>query len=125
MDGFVFRVDMRLRPYGQSGALVLNFAALEEYYLTQGRDWERYAMIKARVVAGEPADAQYLHAMLRPFIYRKYLDFGSIESLRDLKRALTVKCRAKVCRTILSWARGYSRGRVYRPDIAADSRRSR
>ena len=88
VDGFVFRVDMRLRPYGQSGALVLNFAALEEYYLTQGRDWERYAMIKARVVAGEPADAQYLHAMLRPFIYRKYLDFGSIESLRDLKRAI-------------------------------------
>ena len=88
VDGFVFRVDMRLRPYGQSGALVLNFAALEEYYLTQGRDWERYAMIKARVVAGEPADAEYLHAMLQPFIYRKYLDFGSIESLRDLKRAI-------------------------------------
>jgi glutamate-ammonia-ligase adenylyltransferase len=87
-DGFVFRVDMRLRPYGQSGALVLNFAALEEYYLTQGRDWERYAMIKARVVTGEPVDADYLTAMLRPFIYRKYLDYGSIESLRDLKRTI-------------------------------------
>ena len=57
-DGFVFRVDMRLRPYGQSGALVLNFDALEEYYLTQGRDWERYAMVKARVVSGDPAEAQ-------------------------------------------------------------------
>ena len=87
-DGFVFRVDMRLRPYGQSGALVLNFAALEEYYLTQGRDWERYAMIKARVVTGDPVDADYLTAMLRPFIYRKYLDYGSIESLRDLKRTI-------------------------------------
>ncbi len=87
-DGFVFRVDMRLRPYGQSGALVLNFAALEEYYLTQGRDWERYAMIKARVVTGEPVDTEYLTAMLRPFIYRKYLDYGSIESLRDLKRTI-------------------------------------
>ncbi|MDG2500786.1 MAG: bifunctional [glutamate--ammonia ligase]-adenylyl-L-tyrosine phosphorylase/[glutamate--ammonia-ligase] adenylyltransferase [Porticoccaceae bacterium] len=87
-DGFVFRVDMRLRPYGQSGALVLNFSALEEYYLTQGRDWERYAMIKARVVTGEPADAGYLAAMLRPFVYRKYLDYGSIESLRDLKRTI-------------------------------------
>ncbi|MET0377416.1 MAG: bifunctional glutamine synthetase adenylyltransferase/deadenyltransferase, partial [Spongiibacteraceae bacterium] len=51
-DGFVFRVDMRLRPYGESGALVLNFDAMEEYYQDQGRDWERYAMIKARVVAG-------------------------------------------------------------------------
>ena len=87
-DGFVFRVDMRLRPYGQSGALVLNFAALEEYYLTQGRDWERYAMIKARVVAGASADAEALNVMLQPFIYRKYLDYGSIESLRDLKRTI-------------------------------------
>jgi glutamate-ammonia-ligase adenylyltransferase len=51
-DGFVFRVDMRLRPYGQSGNLILSFAAIEEYYQTQGRDWERYAMIKARVIAG-------------------------------------------------------------------------
>ncbi len=87
-DGFVFRVDMRLRPYGQSGSLVLNFSALEEYYLTQGRDWERYAMIKARVVAGASADAAYLQQMLQPFVYRKYLDYGSIESLRDLKRTI-------------------------------------
>jgi len=87
-DGFVFRVDMRLRPYGQSGALVLNFDALEEYYLTQGREWERYAMIKARVVAGAPADAMLLHNMLQPFVYRKYLDYGAIESLRDLKRLI-------------------------------------
>ena len=54
-DGFVFRVDMRLRPYGDAGALVLNFDALEEYYQDQGRDWERYAMIKARVIAGDRA----------------------------------------------------------------------
>ena len=87
-DGFVFRVDMRLRPYGQSGALVLNFDALEEYYLTQGREWERYAMIKARIVAGEPEDIQELNDLLRPFTYRKYLDYGSIEALRDLKRAI-------------------------------------
>ena len=87
-DGFVFRVDMRLRPYGQSGALVLNFAALEEYYLTQGRDWERYAMIKARVVTGASDAAEALQQMLHPFIYRKYLDYGAIESLRDTKRAI-------------------------------------
>ena len=87
-DGFVFRVDMRLRPYGQSGALVLNFDALEEYYLTQGREWERYAMIKARVVAGVAASGPLLHNMLQPFVYRKYLDYGAIESLRDLKRLI-------------------------------------
>ena len=87
-DGFVFRVDMRLRPYGQSGALVLNFDALEEYYLSQGRDWERYAMVKARVVSGDPAETQALQQMLQPFTYRKYLDFGAIESLRETKRSI-------------------------------------
>ena len=94
-DGFVFRVDMRLRPYGQSGALVASFDALEEYYLTQGREWERYAMIKARAVAGEPADVQRLDDILRPFIYRKYLDFGAIDSLRDLKRAINRELKRK------------------------------
>lgn len=85
VDGFVFRVDMRLRPYGQSGALVLSFDAMEEYYQSQGRDWERYAMIKARVVAGDVAAGRQLMAMLRPFVYRRYIDFSAIESLRDMK----------------------------------------
>ena len=71
VEGFVFRVDMRLRPYGQSGALVLNFDAIEEYYLTQGREWERYAMVKARVIAGPVQAAAELMATLRPFVYRK------------------------------------------------------
>ena len=84
-DGFVFRVDMRLRPYGQSGALILNFDAMEEYYQTQGREWERYAMIKARVVAGDRKAGEQLMSMLRPFTYRKYIDFSAIESLRDMK----------------------------------------
>ena len=88
VDGFVFRVDMRLRPYGQSGGLVMNFAALEEYLLTQGRDWERYAMIKARVVAGDTDAAENLALILQPFVYRKYLDYGSIDALRDLKRSI-------------------------------------
>ncbi|EGH33782.1 bifunctional glutamine-synthetase adenylyltransferase/deadenyltransferase, partial [Pseudomonas syringae pv. japonica str. M301072] len=64
VDGFVFRVDMRLRPYGSSGALVLSFNALEQYYQDQGRDWERYAMIKARVVGGDQAAGAELLAML-------------------------------------------------------------
>ncbi|KJS06061.1 MAG: hypothetical protein VR73_10700 [Gammaproteobacteria bacterium BRH_c0] len=85
VDGFVFRVDMRLRPYGQSGSLALNFDAMEEYYQTQGRDWERYAMVKARVVAGDQAAGKKLMAILRPFTYRKYIDFSAIQSLRDMK----------------------------------------
>lgn len=84
-DGFVFRVDMRLRPYGQSGALALNFDAMADYYHTQGRDWERYAMIKARVVAGDRVAGEGLMAILRPFTYRKYIDYSAIQSLRDMK----------------------------------------
>ncbi len=84
-DGFVFRVDMRLRPYGQSGALVMNFDAMLEYYQTQGRDWERYAMIKARVVAGSKSAGNRLLQELRPFVYRRYLDFGAIDALRSMK----------------------------------------
>ncbi|MEZ5530402.1 MAG: bifunctional [glutamate--ammonia ligase]-adenylyl-L-tyrosine phosphorylase/[glutamate--ammonia-ligase] adenylyltransferase [Porticoccaceae bacterium] len=94
-DGFVFRVDMRLRPYGQSGALVLNFDALEEYYQTQGRDWERYAMIKARVVAGDRQAGAELMAMLRPFTYRKYIDFSAFESLRSMKALINREVQRK------------------------------
>jgi len=85
VDGFVFRVDMRLRPYGESGALVLNFDAMEDYYQNQGRDWERYAMIKARAVYGEPKKIDELMTILRPFTYRKYIDFSAIQALRDMK----------------------------------------
>ncbi|MFA7240367.1 MAG: bifunctional [glutamate--ammonia ligase]-adenylyl-L-tyrosine phosphorylase/[glutamate--ammonia-ligase] adenylyltransferase [Sulfuricellaceae bacterium] len=81
-DGFVFRVDMRLRPYGDSGPLVASFAMLEEYYLTQGREWERYAWIKGRPLVGSGHAA--LTALLRPFVFRKYLDFGAFASMRDL-----------------------------------------
>jgi glutamate-ammonia-ligase adenylyltransferase len=84
-DGYVFRVDMRLRPYGDSGPLVMSFAALEEYLITQGREWERYAWIKARVVA--PVDNLYiseLKKLYQPFVFRKYLDFGAIDSMRKL-----------------------------------------
>lgn len=87
-DGFVFRVDMRLRPYGQSGALALNFDAMCEYYQTQGRDWERYAMIKARIVAGDKQAGIQLREELRPFVYRKYLDYSAIEALRSMKELI-------------------------------------
>ncbi len=87
-DGFVFRVDTRLRPFGDSGPLVMSFDAMEEYYHAQAREWERYAMIKARIVAGDREAGQVLMDMLRPFIYRRYLDFGAIESIRDMKRMI-------------------------------------
>ncbi|NBB10921.1 bifunctional [glutamate--ammonia ligase]-adenylyl-L-tyrosine phosphorylase/[glutamate--ammonia-ligase] adenylyltransferase [Pseudomonas sp. SLFW] len=95
VDGFVFRVDMRLRPYGSSGALVLSFNALEQYYQDQGRDWERYAMIKARVVGGDQAKGSELLEMLRPFVYRRYLDFSAIEALRTMKQLIQQEVRRK------------------------------
>lgn len=94
-DGFVFRVDMRLRPYGQSGALALSFAALETYYQDQGRDWERYAMVKSRVVAGDKRAGQVLMESLRPFVYRKYIDFSAFESLRNMKDMISREVRRK------------------------------
>ncbi|AEF55768.1 bifunctional [glutamate--ammonia ligase]-adenylyl-L-tyrosine phosphorylase/[glutamate--ammonia-ligase] adenylyltransferase [Marinomonas posidonica] len=94
-EGFVFRVDMRLRPFGQSGALVLNLDSLENYYQDQGRDWERYAMIKARVMAGSEQDVMAFEALRKPFVYRKYLDFGAIGALRDLKRMIAKEVRRK------------------------------
>ncbi len=81
-DGFVFRVDMRLRPYGSEGPLACSLVMLEEYYQNQGREWERYAWIKGRVIAGP---AQQVADLLRPFVFRKYLDYGAFASMRDLK----------------------------------------
>ncbi len=106
--GYVFRVDMRLRPNGDAGPLAASYAMLEEYFFVQGREWERYAWIKARVVAmagGAPADGaadqadalraaaqqravDELEALRRPFVFRKYLDYGAIAALRDLHRQI-------------------------------------
>ncbi len=95
-DGFVFRTDMRLRPYGQSGPLVMNFASMEEYYQDQGRDWERYAMVKARVMNGEntPSAKELLH-ILRPFTYRVYVDYSAFESLRSMKAMINAEVRRR------------------------------
>lgn len=94
-DGYVFRVDMRLRPYGDSGPLVMSFAALEEYLVAQGREWERYAWIKARVIS--PPDYEQnstLEKLAQPFVFRKYLDFGAFDSMRKLHAQI----RAEVVR---------------------------
>lgn len=88
VDGFVFRVDMRLRPWGDSGALVLSFDAIEKYYREHGREWERYAMVKARAIAGDMQKAEILQCRLRPFVYRSYLDYGVFAELRELKQQI-------------------------------------
>ncbi len=87
-DGFVFRVDLRLRPFGEAGPLTLSFNAMETYYQNHGREWERYAFIKARPVAGDLAQGGRLLAMLRPFVYRRYLDFNAFDSLREMKQLI-------------------------------------
>ncbi|WP_018918837.1 bifunctional [glutamate--ammonia ligase]-adenylyl-L-tyrosine phosphorylase/[glutamate--ammonia-ligase] adenylyltransferase [Vreelandella zhanjiangensis] len=94
-DGFVFRVDMRLRPLGDGGPLVGSFAMLSSYYQDQGREWERYAMLKARPVAGDIDAGFELLTSLRPFVYRRYLDFGAIESLRELKAMINREVKRK------------------------------
>ncbi|MDD5057271.1 MAG: bifunctional [glutamate--ammonia ligase]-adenylyl-L-tyrosine phosphorylase/[glutamate--ammonia-ligase] adenylyltransferase [Sideroxydans sp.] len=94
-DGYVFRVDMRLRPYGDSGPLSMSFAALEEYLMAQGREWERYAWIKARVIAPEHSvHTAELRKLSQPFVFRKYLDFGAFDSMRKLHAQI----RAEVAR---------------------------
>jgi len=119
-DGFVYRVDMRLRPFGESGPLVLTFSAMEDYYQEQGRDWERYAMLKARVIPSLttsitssistlpntdspshclPSNDDHYHqelsTLLRPFVYRRYIDFSVIDSLRRMKSMISQEVRRK------------------------------
>ncbi len=94
-EGFVFRVDMRLRPHGDEGALAMPFDAAEVYYTTIGREWERYALVKARVIAGDFAAGARLLSLLKPFVYRKYLDFGAFAQLRDMKKAIEQEMQHK------------------------------
>lgn len=93
-DGFVYRVDMRLRPFGDSGPLVLSFNAMEDYYQDQGRDWERYAMLKARLI-GQGEYHGKLSSLLRPFVFRRYIDFSVIDSLRRMKLMISQEVRRK------------------------------
>ncbi|WP_108126079.1 bifunctional [glutamate--ammonia ligase]-adenylyl-L-tyrosine phosphorylase/[glutamate--ammonia-ligase] adenylyltransferase [Saccharospirillum mangrovi] len=105
-DGFVFRVDMRLRPWGQSGALVSNFNAMARYYTQQGREWERYAMIKARPVTGVVAAQAALMAELKPFVYRRYVDFQALGALRRLKDLIQKEVRRQGLEDNIKLGRG-------------------
>ena len=93
-DGFTFRVDMALRPNGKSGPLAASFNMVEEYFIVQGREWERYAWVKARALTGRAADIALLENIIRPFVYRRYLDFGAIDAMRNMHSQI----RAEVLR---------------------------
>jgi glutamate-ammonia-ligase adenylyltransferase len=105
-DGFVFRVDMRLRPHGDAGPLAVSTAMLEEYLLREGRDWERFAWLKGRVISapvfaddsGFERQREALEGLLRPFVFRKYLDFSAIASLRDLHAQIRAQTQARSAR---------------------------
>ncbi|MDT8320116.1 MAG: bifunctional [glutamate--ammonia ligase]-adenylyl-L-tyrosine phosphorylase/[glutamate--ammonia-ligase] adenylyltransferase [Xanthomonadales bacterium] len=94
-DGFCFRVDARLRPFGDSGPLTSSMAALEQYYQREGRDWERYALVKARPVAGDLQAGKKLMENLRPFVYRRYIDYGAVEALQEMHANVVEDARRK------------------------------
>ncbi len=105
-EGFVFRMDMRLRPYGENGPLVMHFDALENYFEQQGREWERYALIRARAVAGDKKAGDHLLKRLNPFIYRRYLDYGAYDSLREMKRMISLEVKRKGTKRNIKLGRG-------------------
>jgi glutamate-ammonia-ligase adenylyltransferase len=94
-EGFVFRVDTLLRPFGESGPLVMSFSRMVDYYETQGREWERYALIKARPVAGDKSAGKRLIKELKPFVFRRYLDYNTFESLRNMKKRIALEVQSK------------------------------
>lgn len=91
VDGFSHRVDLRLRPFGTAGRVALSFAGMDHYFQREGRDWERYAWLKARAVAGDIAAGETWLASLRPFVYRRYLDFTALDGLREMKAAINAE----------------------------------
>ncbi|WP_368564435.1 bifunctional [glutamate--ammonia ligase]-adenylyl-L-tyrosine phosphorylase/[glutamate--ammonia-ligase] adenylyltransferase [Pseudoxanthomonas sp. UTMC 1351] len=91
VDGFCHRVDLRLRPFGNAGRVALSFAGMDQYFQREGRDWERYAWLKARAVAGDIEAGERWLQSLRPFVYRRYLDFTALDGLRDMKAAIAAE----------------------------------
>jgi glutamate-ammonia-ligase adenylyltransferase len=93
--GFVYRVDLKLRPFGDSGPVVMSSSAMEEYYQLYGREWERYALIKSRIIYGDPIEGRALMHKLRPFVYRRYMDFSIFESLREMRVMIEQEIKKK------------------------------
>ncbi|MCP4757116.1 MAG: bifunctional [glutamate--ammonia ligase]-adenylyl-L-tyrosine phosphorylase/[glutamate--ammonia-ligase] adenylyltransferase, partial [Proteobacteria bacterium] len=94
-EGILFRVDTRLRPFGESGPLAMSFNATVEYYQRQGREWERYALIKTVVLAGDRKNGAILMERLKPFVYRRYLDYGTYDALREMKQSIALEVERK------------------------------
>lgn len=105
-DGMVYRVDMRLRPFGQTGPLALSYNACEQYYLLHGRDWERYAMMKARPIAGDIEGGQQLLKVLRPFMYRRYLDYAALHAIVEMKQEINRQIREDGLQNHIKLGRG-------------------
>lgn len=126
-DGQVYRVDMRLRPFGESGPLVLHFAALEDYYQEQGRHWERFAMIKARVINDDnSSNVQWLKGILHPFTFRRYLDFTTLDALRNMKKLIATEIRRRQLKNnIKLGAGGIREVEFFCSKLSAYSRRTR
>jgi glutamate-ammonia-ligase adenylyltransferase len=105
-DGFVYRVDLRLRPWGESGPIVLSHSALEHYYQLHGREWEQYAMVKARIISGSDASRESLANLLKPFVYRKYLDYRVFDGLATLKAKIDAQAKSRGMRVNLKLGQG-------------------
>jgi glutamate-ammonia-ligase adenylyltransferase len=105
-DGFVYRVDLRLRPWGNSGPVVLSHNAFEHYYQLHGREWEQYAMVKARILSGTESDKKHLQSILKPFVYRRYHDYRVFDGLAQLKHKIDNQAKSKGARCNVKIGRG-------------------
>ena len=105
-DGFVYRVDLRLRPWGDAGPLVLSHNAFEHYYQLHGREWEQYAMVKARVISGSDSDRKHLQSIIKPFVYRRYHDYRVFDGLAQLKLKIDQKAKHRETRNNVKIGRG-------------------
>jgi glutamate-ammonia-ligase adenylyltransferase len=105
-DGFVYRVDVRLRPFGDSGPLAVSIPTLETYLAQHGRDWERYAYVKARVVNEWDGAAGLYDEVLRPFVYRRYIDYGVFSSLREMKALIEAEVQRREYQENIKLGRG-------------------
>ncbi len=105
-DGFVFRVDTRLRPFGIAGPLTLSLNAVDQYFQSQGRDWERFALIKARILTGLPAHRDALTKLICQFVYRRYLDYGMLQALRELKQTMNQQLKENITASDIKRCRG-------------------
>jgi hypothetical protein len=121
VDGIVFRVDMRLRPFGESGPLASGFSSFEDYLGQHGRDWERYAWVKARPITAPEAYVELYRDAVRPFVFRRYLDFGVFESLREMKQLIEKQVIAsRDGGSRQARAGRHPRDRVHRAGVPAD-----